>query len=83
VEQVNKVKRKMDRVLQLVKEMEELESELREDIKKLGDLDREEVAEYGYNMEDNGEVEGDTLGMVWEVSGVYPYRGYPFSEVER
>jgi len=83
VEQVNKVKRKMDRVLQLVKEMEELESELREDIKKLGDLDREEVAEYGYNMEDGGEVAGDTLGMFWERTKVYPYRGYPFSEVER
>ena len=83
MEQVNKVKGKMDRVLQLVRELDQLESELGEEVKVLSDLDKEEVAEYGYNMEDSGEVAGDTLGMVWERTGVYPYRGFPFSEVKR
>ena len=83
MEQVNKVKGKMDRIKEKVMELEALESELAEEVKVLSDLDKEEVAEYGYNMEDSGEVAGDTLGMVWERTGVYPYRGYPFSEVKR
>lgn len=80
---MEQVKVKMDRIMEKVMELEALESELAEEVKVLSDLDKEEVAEYGYNMEDNGEVAGDTLGMVWERTGVYPYRGFPFSEVKR
>ena len=80
---MEQVKVKMDRIMEKVMELEALESELAEEVKVLSDLDKEEVAEYGYNMEDSGEVAGDTLGMVWERTGVYPYRGFPFSEVKR
>ena len=80
---MEQVKVKMDRIMEKVMELEALESELAEEVKKLSEEELEEISWYGFLQEDGGEVSGDTLGVIYQSTKVYPYRGYPFSEVKR